>query len=166
MADPQIPGAGDPAAVGLLHPGQQRQQGALAGPVAPDHSYALTGRHPGRHAVQKHPLPVSLDHLLQVDQVHACSVGVATMVAPGAGPVTWATVRQTPAPANAAARSRAWRRFLARKAQVGPEPETMAPSAPSSRAASSVRRNPGRSEIAADCRSLDNSEPTFAGSPE
>src|SRR5262249_59341472 len=120
-----------------------------ADPVASDHPYALTCYYPGRYAVQEQPLPVSLDHLLQVDQVHARSVGVDTMVAPGAGPVTWATVRQTPAPARAAARFRACQRVLARKAQVGPQPETMAPSAPTSQPAASACRSPGRSEIAA-----------------
>jgi len=35
VADPQIAGAGDPAAVGLLRPRQERQQRALADPVAP-----------------------------------------------------------------------------------------------------------------------------------
>src|SRR5262249_61969000 len=163
---PPAPARVRPAPVGPLARGPQGQQGALAGPVAPDDASALAGRHPSRYAVQEQPLPVSLDHLLQVDQVHACSVGVATMAAPGAGPVTCATVRQTSAPASAAARSRAWRRFLARKAQVGPEPETMAPRAPNSLPAASVRRSPGRSEIAAGCRSLASSGPSFAGSPE
>src|SRR5262252_8264637 len=106
MADPQVPGAGDAAAVRLLRPGQQCQQGALADPVAPNDSYALTCLYPGRYAVQEQPLPVALDHLLQVDQVHACSAVSVTTAAPGAGPTTWATVRQTPAPARAAARSR------------------------------------------------------------
>jgi hypothetical protein len=35
VADPQIAGAGDPAAVGLLRPRQERQQRGLADPVAP-----------------------------------------------------------------------------------------------------------------------------------
>src|SRR5215510_13741941 len=166
VADPQVAGAGHPPAVRLLRPRQESQQRAVAGPVAPDHAHALTRRHPGRHAVQAQPLPVSLDDLLEADQVHACSVASAVTHAPGTGPATEATPRQTPAPVSAAASFCAWPRFLARNAHVGPEPETMAPSAPSSRPAASARRSSGRSEIAACCRSLDSKGPSAAGSPE
>ena len=80
--------------------------------------------------------------------------------------MTRATVRHTPAPASATARSRACRALLARKAQVGPEPQTIAPSAPNSTPAASVRRSSGRSEIAAGSRSLASSGPSPAASPD
>ena len=74
---PQPPGAGRPAAVQRLGPGQHRQQGALARAVAADDADPVTDRDPGRYPVQQRPLPVRLDGPLQVDQVglrgaHAC----------------------------------------------------------------------------------------------
>src|SRR6202044_3205723 len=51
-----------------------------------------------------------------------------TMVTPGTG----AAARPPPAPDSATARSPARSAFAARKTQVGPDPATIAPSAPSS----------------------------------
>ncbi len=92
-------------------------------------------------------------------------VGTLIKVAPGAGPVTLATVRQTPAPASATARSRA-----------------CAPSRPGTRRWARsrtrwrrVRRvlargqrlaQPGQQRHAAGSRSLLSSGPSSAGSPE
>ncbi len=53
-----------------------------------------------------------------------------------------------------------------RNAQVGPEPETTAPSAPYSRPAARVLRSSGRSDTAAGWSSLLSSGPTWAGSPD
>src|ERR1700722_4769081 len=88
------------------------------------------------------------------------------MTAPGTGPVTRATDRHTPAPDMDTARSRARSALAARNTQVGPEPATSAPSAPSSSPAASVLRSAGNSDTAAGCRSLLSVRPTGAASPE
>src|SRR2546430_11080761 len=75
------------------------------------------------------------------------------MAAPGTGPLARATDRHTPAPDSDAARSRARSALAARNTQVGPEPDTSAPSAPSSSPAASVLRSAGNSDSAAGCRS-------------
>src|SRR5215831_1866096 len=74
-------------------------------------------------------------------RAHTGSVPMLVTPAPGTGPTTWTTVRHTPAPASATARAAAWRESRARYAHVGPEPETIAASAPCSMPAASVRRS-------------------------
>src|SRR5690606_37842459 len=65
--------------------------------------------------------------------------------APATGPTAVVTVPQSPEPDRRTARSRAWSPSRARNAQVGPDPEIIAPSAPSSRPSFSSRRSEGRS---------------------
>src|SRR6185437_14588290 len=100
-----------------------------------------------------------------VDQIHVAATG-STRLAPGTGPHTWTTARHTPAPVIPTASSLAASASAARKAQVGPEPDTIAPRAPCSRPAASARRSSGCKDKAAGCRSLVSSGPTAAGSPE
>src|SRR6185437_4498562 len=165
VADRDAPGPGRAAGVQVGGARERSEQSGLARPVAADHADAVPGRHSERHPVQQRPLAVGLAGLLQVDQVHAGSPA-ATIAAPGTGPLATATPRQIPAPVSETARLLACRASLARNAQVGPDPDTIAPTAPCSRPAVSARRSSGRSVIAAGWRSLISAGPTAAGSPD
>src|ERR1700677_455155 len=159
VTDAQPGDARHPPGVRLDCPGEQAEQGGLAGPVAAHDADPVPVADAERDAIQERAVGVGLDHLLQADQVHL------TLPAPGTGPVTVATERHTPAPDSAAARSSARAAFLARNRQVGPEPDTSAPSAPRSVPAASVLRSAGNRVSAAGCRSLLSALPTRTGSP-
>src|SRR5258706_21850 len=165
VADRRVARPGRPARVQLGRAREGREQGCLARAVAADDADPVARRHAERHVVEQHPAPEGLHRGLEVHDVHARAPD-STTLAPGTGPETWTTARQTPAPVTATASSRAASALLARKAQVGPEPETIAPSAPCSLPAWSARRSSGCSDSAAGWRSLVRSGPTAAGSPE
>src|SRR5262249_46411777 len=168
VAEPQAGRHGHPAGVGRHPAGQQPEQGGLPGAVAACYPYPVPGGHAERDAVEQRAVRVRLGRLLQADQVHRSPVTEApeTMAAPGTGPLARATDRHTPAPDSDAARSRARSALAARNTQVGPEPATSAPSAPSSSPAARVLRSAGNSDSAAGCRSLLSARPTSRASPD
>jgi hypothetical protein len=67
--DPQAAGVGDAAGVGVLTPGEQAQQRALAAPVAAHDTDALTGGDAQRDVVEQHPGAEGQPDALEVDQV-------------------------------------------------------------------------------------------------
>ena len=69
----QVAAAGDPAGVGLVGAGQQRQQRALAAAVAADDADPLAGGDPEGDVVEDHGRAVRLVHPLEVDQVQGCA---------------------------------------------------------------------------------------------
>ena len=127
---------------GATRPASSAEQRGFPRAVAAHHPDPVPGRHAERDAVEQRAVRVRLGRLLQADQVHHGRVTSprGTMAAPGTGPVARATERHTPAPDSDTARSRARSALAARNTQVGPEPATSAPSAPSSR--------PGRQGLA------------------
>src|SRR5258708_21565396 len=165
VADRRVARPGRSASVQVGCASEGGKQRGLTRAIAAHDPDPVARRHAKRHLVEQHPPPVGLHCGLEVHDVHARAPH-STTLAPGTGPDTWTTARQTPAPVTETASSRAASALLARKAQVGPEPETIAPSAPCSLPAWSARRSSGCSDSAAGWRSLVRSGPTAAGSPE
>ena len=151
----------------LTRPASSAEQRGLPRAVAAHHADPVPGRHAERDAVEQRAVRVRLGRLLQADQVHCARFTSTpeTTAAPGTGPLARATDRHTPAPDSDAARSRARSALAARNTQVGPEPDTSAPSAPSSSPAARVLRSAGNSDSAAGCRSLLSARPTAGRRP-
>src|SRR5690606_23312462 len=179
-ADAQVAPVGHPAGVRLLGPGEQAQQRALAGAVAPDDADPVGLVEPERHRVEKLPGRVPLRDAVEARDVgHATggyprnrggpgsrppAPGAQTTRAPATGPCATRAARQIPAASSAAATSSAWAVSRARNTHVGPEPETSPASAPASAPARSVSASAGRSDSAAGCRSLPRAAASTSGS--
>ena len=69
VPEPQVAIVGDPAAVGLLTPGQDLQERRLAVAVAPDHADALTTAYAETDRVEQCAGPEALRNSFQIDQV-------------------------------------------------------------------------------------------------
>src|SRR3954447_14755699 len=153
---------GDAAGVHRLHACQRTQQRRLAAAVTAgdndaaavpaDDTDAFAILDTERDSVEDDPRAVGLADAFDVDQVHAGAPSPVTTRAPATGPSTRRTVRHTPSPASADAIRTDSGDVRASSATVGPDPDTTAPTAPSSRPASSTRASCGRSARAAVCK--------------
>src|SRR5574340_767376 len=165
---PQSPDPAHPARVRLLDPRQHLEQGGLATAVESDDADALAFVHAEGHRVEQRLDAERLRHLLEIDQIrHQRDPFESTSItrAPGTGPLATRPVRHTPAPESSALTDSAASASAHRKAQVGPEPETMPASAPAVTPARRVRRSCGASDSAAACRSLPSNGASAAASP-
>ena len=148
--DPEAAGAGDPTGVRRFSAGDQPQQRRLAAAVAPDHADPLAvarcraTRRPARSSSRRPCRPFS--RLTRFGHQRGDSrAGSRARSRPG-----W---RGRPGPRSQFDREIAARRRrrAQRNAHVGPDPDTIPPSAPSSTPAARTSSSSGRSDSAAGC---------------
>ena len=136
---------GDPAVVGRFEAGQDPQQGGLAVTVAADDADPVAALDAEADVGEQRPDAVRLGDAVAADQVRRVGPAHVISRAPGTGPLARCTVRHSPEPDRATARSTAWSASEARNRQVGPEPDTREPRAPYS-SPSAERTAQGRPE--------------------
>ncbi len=165
-SQPQFTRMGASSRVQGAAAGEDIEQGGFPAAVAANDADRFAGADAERDGVEKHPSSGTDRRAFEVDEIGHQGVGAKTSIwAPVTGPRARRTSGATPEAVSATARSMADSRSRARKATVGPDPDTTPPSAPKARPASSTSARRGWREIAAASRSFVSCAATACESP-